>query len=178
MRDVPLRAFKWRDDAYNAKDVPDRHVIGWTADDVLPVFPKAVKTTRKSGAAARKTLDVSQIVACMYGALQKLQGMMDHSLQRLDALGDKLDREVALVADGIDAKVAGAGAADTTATALRAEVANLSTTVAQLKTARSAVNLSSDAMDDHQLQLDAIKSEIIQLRRSFGVLRSQALLSG
>ena len=41
---IPLKRYKWRDDIYTAEQVTDRRKLGWIAQDVEIVFPKAVGT--------------------------------------------------------------------------------------------------------------------------------------
>ena len=39
---IPLKRYKWRDDVYSKEQVTDRRKLGWIAQDVETVFPKAV----------------------------------------------------------------------------------------------------------------------------------------
>jgi hypothetical protein len=39
---IPLKRYKWRDEIYTAEQVTDRRKLGWIAQDVEAVFPKAV----------------------------------------------------------------------------------------------------------------------------------------
>ena len=41
---IPLKRYKWRDDIYSAEQVTDRRKLGWIAQDVEAIFPKAVGT--------------------------------------------------------------------------------------------------------------------------------------
>jgi hypothetical protein len=41
---IPLKRYKWRDEIYTAEQVTDRRKLGWIAQDVEAVFPKAVGT--------------------------------------------------------------------------------------------------------------------------------------
>jgi hypothetical protein len=43
IKNIPLKRFKWKDEVYTEKQVPDRHKLGWIAQDVEAVFPKAVR---------------------------------------------------------------------------------------------------------------------------------------
>jgi hypothetical protein len=43
IKNIPLKRFKWKDEVYTEEQVPDRHKIGWIAQDVEAVFPKAVR---------------------------------------------------------------------------------------------------------------------------------------
>ncbi len=42
VKSIPLKRFKWKDEVYTEEQVTDRHKIGWIAQDVETVFPKAV----------------------------------------------------------------------------------------------------------------------------------------
>lgn len=44
VKSIPLKRYKWRDEVYTEKQVTDRRKIGWIAQDVEAVFPKAVNT--------------------------------------------------------------------------------------------------------------------------------------
>jgi hypothetical protein len=44
IKDIPLKRFKWKDEVYTDEQVRDRHKLGWIAQDVEAVFPKAVGT--------------------------------------------------------------------------------------------------------------------------------------
>jgi hypothetical protein len=43
VKSVPLRYYKYKDDYVPETVIEDRHRIGWIADDVEKVFPKAIK---------------------------------------------------------------------------------------------------------------------------------------
>ena len=42
VKNIPLKRFKWKNEVYTEEQVPDRHKLGWIAQDVESVFPKAV----------------------------------------------------------------------------------------------------------------------------------------
>ena len=44
VKDIPLKRFKWKDEVYTDEQVRDRHKLGWIAQDVEAVYPKAVGT--------------------------------------------------------------------------------------------------------------------------------------
>ena len=76
---IPLKYFKWRDEYFTKDHISDRHKIGWIAQDVEKVFPKAVRvsTDKSSKIPECRTLDTDQLYATMYGAIQKLQEMCE-----------------------------------------------------------------------------------------------------
>ena len=70
VKNLKLRRFKWRDDV---DGITDKHVVGWIAQEVEDVIPKAVTTVHeKYGLTDVKFLNADQIYASMYGAIQKL----------------------------------------------------------------------------------------------------------
>ena len=44
VKNIPLKRFKWKDEVYTEEQVKDRRKLGWIAQDVEAVFPKAVGT--------------------------------------------------------------------------------------------------------------------------------------
>jgi len=42
VKNIPLKRFKWKDEVYSEEQVADRHKLGWIAQDVESVYPKAV----------------------------------------------------------------------------------------------------------------------------------------
>jgi len=92
---VPLKRYTWKDNVYTMDQVKDRSKLGWIAQDVEAVFPKAVGQHRfsynqkyedvvKEDGTVTKTLvsediledcrdlNADQIYAVMYGAVQSL----------------------------------------------------------------------------------------------------------
>ena len=80
VKNIPLKRFKWKDEVYTEEQVPDRHKIGWIAQDVEAVFPKAVRISEfKYGEEGQEVvindcrdLNADQLYAAMYGTIQKL----------------------------------------------------------------------------------------------------------
>lgn len=76
VKEVPLKYFGWKDGAYTDNQVKDRHNLGWIAQDVQKVFPKAVSTVPfygNDGFQVKDCLDLNggEMYMAMYGALQK-----------------------------------------------------------------------------------------------------------
>ena len=42
IKSIPLKRYKWKEEVYKKDQVKDRHKIGWIAQDVEAIFPKAV----------------------------------------------------------------------------------------------------------------------------------------
>ncbi|MBT9167517.1 MAG: hypothetical protein DDT19_00855 [Syntrophomonadaceae bacterium] len=77
VKNIPLSFYRWRDDAYSVEQVRDRGMLGWIADDVEKVYPKAVKTIpfellTKEKIEDCKSVNNDQVYAALYGAVQKL----------------------------------------------------------------------------------------------------------
>ncbi|MBT9169533.1 MAG: hypothetical protein DDT19_02893 [Syntrophomonadaceae bacterium] len=77
VKNIPLKFYKWRDDVYTVEQVRDRSMLGWIADDVEKVYPKAVKTIpfeflTKEKIEDCKSVNNDQVYAALYGAVQKL----------------------------------------------------------------------------------------------------------
>jgi hypothetical protein len=77
VKSLKLNSFKWRDEYISASHVYDRTKLGWIAQDVENVFPKAVKKSHMYGIKDCRTLDTDQIYATMYGAIQHLQQLVE-----------------------------------------------------------------------------------------------------
>jgi len=74
VKNLKLKYFKWKDEFIDDHSIEDRHKLGWIAQEVETVLPKAVTTTNndKDEIEDFKSLNSDQIIACMYGAIQKL----------------------------------------------------------------------------------------------------------
>lgn len=84
VKDLKLKRFEWN--ATYSPNVPDRHSLGFIAQDVAKVFPKSVRIHERtlpiydaSGSVVSKetitdfhSLDTNQIYKVLYGAVSKL----------------------------------------------------------------------------------------------------------
>jgi len=68
VRSLPLRRFEWAPEVSAA----DRACVGWIAQEVQQVFPKAVRASPGFGHADFLSLDVDQLYKATYGAVQRL----------------------------------------------------------------------------------------------------------
>jgi hypothetical protein len=77
IKNLPLKRYTWKSDAYTTEQVKDRSRLGWIAQDVEAVFPKAIDIVPFSGSGNFyiedcKSLNADQIYAAMYGTVKKL----------------------------------------------------------------------------------------------------------
>jgi len=119
VKNIPLKRFKWRDEVYSEEQVADRHKLGWIAQDVESVYPKAVnihefrynqiynetiipatedepERTEKELVSEDviedcRNLNADQIYAAMYGAIQKLIQNVESQQSQIDALTARIE---------------------------------------------------------------------------------------
>jgi hypothetical protein len=70
IKGLKLKRFEWSSNIY--PNVQDRHSIGFIAQEVKHVFPKAISYTNDYGLEDFHNLDSDQIIKCLYGSVQKL----------------------------------------------------------------------------------------------------------
>jgi hypothetical protein len=78
VKNLPLKRYTWRDDVYTVEQVPDRSKLGWIAQDVEGVMPKAVERKEMFGYEDCRTLNSDQLIASLYGAVQKIIQIMEN----------------------------------------------------------------------------------------------------
>lgn len=101
---VPLKRYTWRPEVYTEAQVKDRSKLGWIAQDVEQVFPKAVGqqrfvydqqwSTLETGSTLVsekvledcRDLNVDQMYAVMYGAISRLIEEKEAMREELAAL--------------------------------------------------------------------------------------------
>ena len=76
VQNLELKYFKWKDQV-TVDSTNDRHNLGWLAQEVAEVFPKSIKPTKAHGMKDCKSLNKEQIMASLYGAVQKLQRVQE-----------------------------------------------------------------------------------------------------
>jgi hypothetical protein len=70
IKNIPLKRFSYKDGVVTPGS--DRMRLGWIAQEVQPVFPKAVVTIQAGSYGECLGLNVDQLNAALYGAVQKL----------------------------------------------------------------------------------------------------------
>ena len=101
VKSIPLKRYKWKDEIYSAEQVADRNKIGWIAQDVQAVFPKAVgqhkfvynQVKDEEGNIVSEdsiddclSLNSDQLYAALFGAVQKLMGEVESLQDRIAEL--------------------------------------------------------------------------------------------
>ena len=101
VKSIPLKRYKWKDEIYSAEQVADRSKIGWIAQDVQAVFPKAVgqhkfvynQVKDEEGNIVSEdsiddclSLNSDQLYAALFGAVQKLMGEVESLQDRIAEL--------------------------------------------------------------------------------------------
>ena len=71
--------------------IKDKHKIGWIAQDVLKVLPKAVNQIELRGLSDCMTLNTDLRDATMYGATQKLQNVVESQETKIQSQETKIN---------------------------------------------------------------------------------------
>jgi len=77
VKNLNLKRYTWKNEFLNHVSVNDTQKLGWIAQEVREVFPKAVSSRQIPSLGEFLTLDSDQIYASMYGCIQKLQHMVE-----------------------------------------------------------------------------------------------------
>jgi hypothetical protein len=72
IKNLRLAKYTWKDDVYTTEEVADRSKLGWIAQEVETIYPKAVEKVNMHGYEDCRTLNTDQIIASMYGCAKKI----------------------------------------------------------------------------------------------------------
>ena len=91
MKQLKLKYFEWDSNVYNSSVTPDRHALGFIAQDVIKVFPKAVIvhptwTFNNTTLTNFHSLNTDQINKTHIGATQQLITIMEEQKEKITAL--------------------------------------------------------------------------------------------
>ena len=89
VKNIPLKRYTWRDDIYTPEQVSDRSKLGWIAQDVEGYIPKAIQQQDMHGYSDCRSLNADQIIASLYGAVQKLMDKCEKHDEILDIITNK-----------------------------------------------------------------------------------------
>jgi hypothetical protein len=101
IKTVPLKRFSYREDVYDNTQINDRSVLGWIAQDVETVFPKAVNTAdiimsdKETILENVKSLNADQMYATMWGALRKALAKIETLEAKVAKLSESQDLGIA-----------------------------------------------------------------------------------
>jgi len=90
IKNLRLARYTWKDDVYTTDQVSDRSKLGWIADDVEKVFPKAVSKKQAHGYDDCRDLNSDQIMASVYGAAKKLLNNYEANNNTIDDLNKRI----------------------------------------------------------------------------------------
>lgn len=88
VKNLKLKRYKYKDEFIENHIIDDKTKIGWIAQDVKKYIPKAVSITNNEDYDIEDfhSLNTDQIIACMYGAIQKLQLIVEEQQNFLNSL--------------------------------------------------------------------------------------------
>jgi hypothetical protein len=72
IKNLKLKKYKWKDNIYGEKSIKNQEQLGWIAQDVESVIPKAVERKNMFGIEDCRVLNSDQIIANMFGAVKEL----------------------------------------------------------------------------------------------------------
>jgi hypothetical protein len=101
IKNLRLTKYTWKDDVYTEDQVSDRSKLGWIAQEVEEYLPKAVKKNNDHGLEDCRSLDIDQIIASLYGCVQKLMTKCEERDTTIAALTAK-HNELKEVIDSIE----------------------------------------------------------------------------
>jgi hypothetical protein len=86
VNNLRLTKYTWKDEVYTSEQVADRSKLGWIAQEVEQIFPKAVEKQNMHGYEDCRTLNNDQIIASLYGCIQKLMKKCENRQTSIDQL--------------------------------------------------------------------------------------------
>jgi hypothetical protein len=92
IKNIPLRRFTWNSNYYTDEHIDDRTKVGWVAQEVEKVFKKAVKIHDLHGISDCKTLNADQIYTNVFGAVQKLQFLVEEMMTSQTKSSSKINQ--------------------------------------------------------------------------------------
>ncbi len=80
IKNLKLKRYKWIDSFIENHSIEDQHKLGWIAQEVETIIPKAVITTNNEEYNIEdfKSLNADQIYASLYGAVQKIINKLEN----------------------------------------------------------------------------------------------------
>jgi hypothetical protein len=94
IRTVKLRRFAWKQDYFNDVMATDRHVLGFLAQEVSTIVPKAVEVKSAFGYSDFQFLNIDQLNMSLYGAVKRT--IQDKEVLESTVKGQKIQIETLL----------------------------------------------------------------------------------
>ena len=96
IKQLRLVKYTWKDEIinpnYNIDSEEEPHTqLGWIANEVEEIFPKAIKTISAYNFDDCKTLDSDQIIASLFGTAKKLLNEYEEQKNTIQSLNNELD---------------------------------------------------------------------------------------
>ena len=90
IKNLKLKRYTWKDEVYTTDQVSDRSKLGWIAQEVETVFPKAVEKHNMHGYEDCRTLNSDQIIASMYGCAKQIIKNYNNDIEKFNLLNKKI----------------------------------------------------------------------------------------
>ena len=90
IKNIKLKKYTWKDEVYTIEQVADRSKLGWIAQEVETVFPKAVEKHNIHGYEDCRTLNNDQIIASMYGCAKQIINNYNNDIDKFNLLNKKI----------------------------------------------------------------------------------------
>ena len=87
VRNLKLKRYTWKKEIYSDDQINDRNYLGWIAQDVEKIYPKAVTKTNLHG----RGLQADKIYKAVYGAVQKLMDKVETLENKVISLETELN---------------------------------------------------------------------------------------
>jgi hypothetical protein len=95
VKNLDLKYFTWNfQNETDNNNVEDKNCIGWIAQEVKEIFPKAVKITdetEKYGISDFHTLNADQLYKAMYGCCKKLIEKVEQLTEKVESLQNQIN---------------------------------------------------------------------------------------
>ena len=91
IKNLRLVKYTWKDDIYSVDQVADRSKLGWIAQEVEQIYPKAVEKVNMHGYEDCRTLNTDQIIASMYGCAKKIINNFSTDDSKFDILSNNIN---------------------------------------------------------------------------------------
>jgi hypothetical protein len=87
---LELKYYAWADEVDVKKMNGDKHKLGWIAQEIEQIFPKSIQPTELYGMSNCKAIGTDQIIATLYGTVQKLQQLYESQQEQIDKLNNTI----------------------------------------------------------------------------------------